>query len=87
MVAVSFPDLGPDTGLAIAAMNAVMSVPINGAVKAEAETVEDGRSELQGATVDGAIDATLTRPALNVWQVQLFLRMGWLTGRLCFLMN
>lgn len=71
-MAVSFPDLGADTGLAVAAMNAVMSSPVSGTAKAETEAVEDGRFQLQGATGDGAVDATLARPALNVWQVQFF---------------
>ena len=71
-MAVSFPDLGADTGLAVAAMNAVMSSPICGTAKAETEAVEDGRLQLKGATDDGAVDATLPRPALNVWQVQFF---------------
>lgn len=73
-MAVSFPDLGVDTGLAVAAMNAVMSVPIGVTAETEAGAVEGGRSELQGATGTGygAVDATMSRPALNVWQVQCF---------------
>ena len=61
-------------------MNAVMSSPICGTAKAETEAVEDGRLQLKGATDDGAVDATLPRPALNVWQVQFFWteRAGWL---------
>eukprot|EP00904_Undaria_pinnatifida_P009468 jgi/Undpi1/5651/HiC_scaffold_2.g00925.m1 len=67
LVAVSFPDLGDDTGLTVAAMNAVMNIPIGGTVEAEVGAVGDGRSELQGAAGDDTIEATPAR-ALNVWQ-------------------
>ncbi|CAM9692316.1 unnamed protein product, partial [Laminaria digitata] len=48
-------------------MNAVMSVPIR-TVEEDLGGVKDGRAGLQGATGDGAVEATPARAALNVWQ-------------------
>lgn len=83
LVAVSFPDLGADTGLAVHAMNAVMSVPISRTVEEDLGGVKDGRAGLQGATGDGTVEATPARAALNVWQVQMFFakRTDWVAGR------
>lgn len=75
LVAVSFPDLGEDTGLAVAAMNGVMDMDEMPA--AAADGVGEGGVAGDGK---GKIIKTATElkggGLLNVWQVQ----WGWWDG-------
>lgn len=86
LVAVSFPDLGDDTGLSLAAMNAVMEMGAAHISVAATGTAVDGVGGVGGLGAGGALETggeTRRRcrddgsdRALNVWQVYTFTRQS-----------